>query len=90
MFGFGYSRVTIIIPPSVLTLLRGPFAPFLVSKSHSIVRECNRLTLPSAVILDTISVWAVRLALWLDRHRAISEASRNFGVALKECNEGHK
>src|SRR5687768_2825611 len=23
--------------------------------------------------------WAVRLALWLDRHGAISEASRNFG-----------
>jgi ATP-dependent DNA helicase RecQ len=27
--------------------------------------------------------WAVRLALWLDRHRAISEASRNFGAALR-------
>jgi ATP-dependent DNA helicase RecQ len=27
--------------------------------------------------------WAVRLALWLDRHRAISDASRNFGAALR-------
>ena len=27
--------------------------------------------------------WAVRLALWLDRHGAISEASRNFGAALR-------
>ena len=27
--------------------------------------------------------WAVRLALWLDEHGAISEASRNFGAALR-------
>jgi ATP-dependent DNA helicase RecQ len=27
--------------------------------------------------------WAVRLALWLDRHRTIPEASRNFGAALR-------
>lgn len=27
--------------------------------------------------------WAVRLALWLDRHRVISDASRNFGAALR-------
>ena len=27
--------------------------------------------------------WAVRLALWLDRHRAISDASSNFGAALR-------
>ena len=27
--------------------------------------------------------WAVRLALWLDRHGAISEASRNFGTVLR-------
>src|SRR6476646_2510698 len=27
--------------------------------------------------------WAVRLALWLDRHGAISEASRNFGAVLR-------
>ena len=27
--------------------------------------------------------WAVRLALWLDRQGAISEASRNFGAALR-------
>src|SRR5262245_14529942 len=27
--------------------------------------------------------WAVRLALWLDRHRTISEATRNFGAALR-------
>jgi ATP-dependent DNA helicase RecQ len=27
--------------------------------------------------------WAVRLALWLDRHGAISDASRNFGAALR-------
>ena len=27
--------------------------------------------------------WAVRFALWLDRHRAISDASRNFGAALR-------
>ena len=27
--------------------------------------------------------WAVMLALWLDRQGAISEASRNFGVALR-------
>jgi ATP-dependent DNA helicase RecQ len=27
--------------------------------------------------------WAVKLALWLDRHGTISEASRNFGAALR-------
>ena len=27
--------------------------------------------------------WAVRLALWLDRHGVISEASRNFGAVLR-------
>jgi ATP-dependent DNA helicase RecQ len=27
--------------------------------------------------------WAVRLALWLDRHRSISDASSNFGAALR-------
>ncbi|TMJ56446.1 MAG: RecQ family ATP-dependent DNA helicase [Alphaproteobacteria bacterium] len=27
--------------------------------------------------------WAVRLALWLDRRRAISDATRNFGAALR-------
>ena len=27
--------------------------------------------------------WAIRLALWLDRHGAISDASRNFGAALR-------
>jgi ATP-dependent DNA helicase RecQ len=27
--------------------------------------------------------WAVRLASWLDRRRAISDASRNFGAALR-------
>jgi ATP-dependent DNA helicase RecQ len=27
--------------------------------------------------------WAVRLALWFDRHGTISEASRNFGAALR-------
>src|SRR5262249_40613985 len=27
--------------------------------------------------------WAVRLALWLDRHGCIAEASRNFGPALR-------
>jgi ATP-dependent DNA helicase RecQ len=27
--------------------------------------------------------WAVRLALWLDRHGTISEASHNFGAALR-------
>jgi ATP-dependent DNA helicase RecQ len=27
--------------------------------------------------------WAIRLALWLDRHGAISEASRDFGAALR-------
>ena len=27
--------------------------------------------------------WAVRLALWLDLHRAISDASRHFGAALR-------
>jgi ATP-dependent DNA helicase RecQ len=27
--------------------------------------------------------WAVRLAFWLDRHGAISDASRNFGAALR-------
>jgi ATP-dependent DNA helicase RecQ len=27
--------------------------------------------------------WAVRLALWLDRRDAVSEASRNFGTALR-------
>jgi ATP-dependent DNA helicase RecQ len=27
--------------------------------------------------------WAVRLALWLDRRRAIPDASRNFGAALR-------
>ena len=27
--------------------------------------------------------WAVRLALWFDRHGAISDASRNFGAALR-------
>lgn len=27
--------------------------------------------------------WAVRLALWLDRHRTISDASRSFGAALR-------
>lgn len=27
--------------------------------------------------------WAVKIALWLDRHGAISNASRNFGAALR-------
>src|SRR5262249_27000366 len=27
--------------------------------------------------------WAVRLALWLDRRRTISDASRNYGAALR-------
>jgi ATP-dependent DNA helicase RecQ len=27
--------------------------------------------------------WAVRLAQWLDRRRAISDASRNYGAALR-------
>jgi ATP-dependent DNA helicase RecQ len=27
--------------------------------------------------------WAVRLALWFDRRRAIPDASRNFGAALR-------
>jgi ATP-dependent DNA helicase RecQ len=27
--------------------------------------------------------WAVRVALWFDRHRTISDASRNFGAALR-------
>jgi ATP-dependent DNA helicase RecQ len=27
--------------------------------------------------------WAVRLAFWLDRHGAISDANRNFGAALR-------
>jgi ATP-dependent DNA helicase RecQ len=27
--------------------------------------------------------WAVKLALWLDRHGKISEASRNFGAVLR-------
>lgn len=31
----------------------------------------------------TIENWAVRLALWLDRHGSISEATRNFGPALR-------
>lgn len=30
-----------------------------------------------------MEMWAVRLALWLDRHGAISQASRNFGAALR-------
>src|SRR5499427_7559672 len=27
--------------------------------------------------------WTIRLALWLDRHGAVSDASRNFGAALR-------
>jgi DEAD/DEAH box helicase len=30
-----------------------------------------------------IEKWAVRFALWFDRHRTLSDASRNFGAALR-------